>query len=295
MNNLLSFKGLQVTILTEKDVSLKQNNIIGDFLISGKEVATILGYKNTADAVLRYVYPEDKVTVRNKNIKSGSAVRQLNNAGEVFINESGMYSLIFHCTLPQAKEFKRWVTSVVLPMIRKTGSYSVTPQSQVIDEEKIRLIVEKIALENMLDMKTNKTLESIKYLRAHGLTKAKSIELVRKSAKYNIPLDLVLDEYLKEKSKIESQAIEGKIKLAVLSLVKLGYTQQEAWIKFAEVASKATGKDINKTKAYWHKSNTKKTYMEIIKDLKIEKESLTAINRFVAAEKRRISKIMKTA
>lgn len=295
MNNLLSFKGTQVTILTDKDVSLKQNNIAGDFLISGKEVATALGYKNTADAVLRYVYPEDKAIIRNKNIKPTSSVRQLNNAGEVFINESGMYSLIFHCTLPQAKEFKRWVTSEVLPMIRKTGSYSVVQQSQVIDEEKIRLIVEKIALENMLNMKTDKTLESIKYLRAHGITKAKAIELTRKAAKYNLSIELVLDEYLKEKSKIEEQAIEGKIKLAIVSLVKLGYTQQEAWLKFAEVASKATGKDINKTKIYWQQSGAKKTYIDIVKDMKIGKESLTAINRFVAAEKRRISKIMKSA
>lgn len=295
MINVINFNGNPVTILTEKDVDLKKSSIQGDFLISGKEVATILGFKNTADAVLRYVFAEDKIMVRNKNIKPTSNCRSLNNAGEVFINESGMYSLIFNCKLPQAKDFKRWVTAEVLPEIRQSGSYSLQQRNAVIDEDKVRLIVEKIALENMLDMKTNKLNESVKYLRANGLTKAKAIELTRKAMKYNLSLDTVLDEYFKEKNKIEKQAIEGKIKLAIASLVKLGYTQKDAWNTFGTVASKATGKDILKIKLNWQKNNYNKTYLEIIKDLNVEKEALSAINRFLAAEKRKISKKMKIA
>lgn len=293
MNKLL-YNGINLTILTDNEIPLKESNISGDFLICGREVANILGYKNTSDAILRYVYPEDKITVRNKNIKPNSNIRQLNNAGEVFINESGMYSLIFNCSLPAAKDFKRWVTSEVLPQIRKTGSYNSNMPIQI-DEEKVKLIIEKISLEYMMDMKTNKVLESIKYLRSYGITKRKASELVRKSMKYNLPLESVLDDYLKEQRQIESQKIEGKIKLAILSLVKLGYTQQEAWIRFAEVASNATGKDINKHKLHFQRSGTKKTYVEIVQDLKIEKESLTAFKRFVTNEKKKFTKNLKYA
>lgn len=81
----------------------------------GKEVAEILGYSNTRDALSKHVDGEDKNTVA---IHDG-----IGNPNKVIINESGLYSLILSSKLPQAKEFKRWVTKEVLPAIRKTGSY----------------------------------------------------------------------------------------------------------------------------------------------------------------------------
>lgn len=81
----------------------------------GKDVAAVLGYRNTRDALSKRVDDEDKM--------NGVAVCDSTGREQkpVLINESGLYSLILTSKLPSAKEFKRWVTSSVLPMIRKTG------------------------------------------------------------------------------------------------------------------------------------------------------------------------------
>lgn len=83
----------------------------------GKDVANILGYSNTRDALNKHVDSEDKNTVAiHDGITRG-------NPNQVIINESGLYSLILSSKMPNAKKFKHWVTSEVLPQIRKTGTY----------------------------------------------------------------------------------------------------------------------------------------------------------------------------
>jgi len=77
----------------------------------GKEIAETLGYSNTRDALLRHVDEEDKAKVV---IHDGSQNRNM-----IIINESGLYSLAILSKLPKAKQFKRWVTSELLPAIRK--------------------------------------------------------------------------------------------------------------------------------------------------------------------------------
>ena len=81
----------------------------------GKDVAAVLGYSNTRDALRKHVDTEDKTTVAIRDIGSNY------KSNAVLINESGLYSLILSSKLPRAREFKRWVTSEVLPQIRKTG------------------------------------------------------------------------------------------------------------------------------------------------------------------------------
>lgn len=81
----------------------------------GKDVAGILGYTDTFGALKKHVDGEDKQNCQNDSFKS--------NRGLTIINESGLYSLILSSKLPTAKQFKRWVTSEVLPQIRKTGKY----------------------------------------------------------------------------------------------------------------------------------------------------------------------------
>ena len=81
----------------------------------GKDVAEILGYSNTRDALARHVDDEDKNTVV---ISDG-----IGNPNKTVINESGLYSLILSSKLPKAKKFKHWVTSEILPTIRKHGAY----------------------------------------------------------------------------------------------------------------------------------------------------------------------------
>ena len=85
----------------------------------GKEVAEILGYKNPSKAVMVHVYAEDKrKEMLTADSQNGNVVTQT-----TIINESGLYSLILSSKLPTAKKFKRWVTSEVLPAIRKNGMY----------------------------------------------------------------------------------------------------------------------------------------------------------------------------
>lgn len=81
----------------------------------GKDVANILEYTNTAKAIRDHIDEEDKLTERI--VLSGQ------NREVIVINESGLYSLILSSKLPTAKKFKHWVTSEILPTIRKTGGY----------------------------------------------------------------------------------------------------------------------------------------------------------------------------
>lgn len=84
----------------------------------GKDVAEILGYKDTSDALKRHVDSEDKLTRRFTDSGQGRDV--------YVINESGLYSLVLSSKLPSAKRFKRWVTSEVLPALRRQGGYMLT-------------------------------------------------------------------------------------------------------------------------------------------------------------------------
>ncbi len=86
----------------------------------GKDVASVLGYTNTRKALLDHVDNEDKNTVTIRDGNKG-------NPNQVIINESGLYSLIMSSKLPSAKQFKRWVTSEILPTIRQHGAY-LTPE-----------------------------------------------------------------------------------------------------------------------------------------------------------------------
>lgn len=85
----------------------------------GKDVAEILGYSNASKAVMAHVDEEDKQfeMIKISDSQNGNLVKT------AFINESGLYSLILSSKLPGAKRFKHWVTSEVLPAIRKTGGY----------------------------------------------------------------------------------------------------------------------------------------------------------------------------
>lgn len=92
--------------------TIQQN---GEPWFVGKDVADILGYQNGSRDVNRHVDEDDRQNYQNGTFES--------NRGLTIINESGLYSLILSSKMPKAKEFKRWVTSEVIPAIRKTGGY----------------------------------------------------------------------------------------------------------------------------------------------------------------------------
>lgn len=87
----------------------------------GKDVAEILGYSNTKDAISVHVDEEDKRVIQ----RSENTTFEIPNRGLTVINESGMYSLVLSSKLPNARKFKRWITNEVLPAIRKHGVYAV--------------------------------------------------------------------------------------------------------------------------------------------------------------------------
>lgn len=96
--------------------SIRSVVIDGEPWFVGKDVAEILGYSNSSKALIDHVDEDDKLN--NKSLSS------LGQRGGWIINESGLYSLILSSKLPKAKEFKHWVTSEVLPSIRKHGIYA---------------------------------------------------------------------------------------------------------------------------------------------------------------------------
>lgn len=101
-----------------------ENNQVRTLLINdepwfvGKDVAQILGYSNPRDALSKHVDDEDKNSVAIRDGNKG-------NPNQTVINESGVYALVFGSKLPSAKKFKHWVTSEVLPTLRKTGGYTM--------------------------------------------------------------------------------------------------------------------------------------------------------------------------
>lgn len=95
----------------------------GNIWFVGKDVAEALGYERPTKAVQDHIDEEDKDVVPIQD----SIGRKQNTP---IINESGLYSLVLSSKLPSAKAFKRWITSEVIPSIRKTGSYNKPSNSQ---------------------------------------------------------------------------------------------------------------------------------------------------------------------
>lgn len=112
----------------------------GEIWFMGKNVAQALGYVDTSQAIRKNVDSEDTTRVLvnldvnrlvDASHQKATAKRTRKTQEAVFINESGLYSLVLSSKLPQAKAFKHWVTSEVLPSIRKTGRYSAVPEDSL--------------------------------------------------------------------------------------------------------------------------------------------------------------------
>lgn len=138
----------------------------------GKDVATALGYADTFGALKKHIMDEDKL------------VCQIDSAGQkrdvTVINESGLYALIFGSKLESARRFKHWVTSEVLPAIRKTGSY----QKPMTTDQKIQLLAQgNVELTEKID-KVDKDLQEFKAdmpllaLECQRITRAKNQKVV---------------------------------------------------------------------------------------------------------------------
>ena len=125
MNNLQIFNNPEFG-------NIRTVTIDGEPWFVGKDIAEALGYSNSRKALIDHVDDEDK-GVTNRYTPGGKQ-------NLIIINESGLYSLILSSKLPSAKKFKRWVTSEVLPAIRKTGRYTVeeVPQRALTKDDYIK-------------------------------------------------------------------------------------------------------------------------------------------------------------
>ncbi|RDK34558.1 phage antirepressor KilAC domain-containing protein [Staphylococcus aureus] len=103
-----------------EELPVRTLEVDGEPYFIGKDVADILGYANGRDALSKHVDEDDKKVLTSRN----TTLENLPNRGLTAVNESGLYSLIFSSKLESAKRFKRWVTSDVLPAIRKHGIYA---------------------------------------------------------------------------------------------------------------------------------------------------------------------------
>lgn len=143
-----------------EELPVRTLEVDGEPYFIGKDVADILGYANGRDALSKHVDAEDKLT------------SQIATAGQnrnvTIINESGLYSLIFSSKLENAKRFKRWVTSEVLPTLRRTGAYQVPSDPM----QALRLMFEateqtkqeiKNVKDDVIDLKDNQKLDAGDY------------------------------------------------------------------------------------------------------------------------------------
>lgn len=110
---------------------IRSMEIGGEPWFVGKDVATALGYAKPTDAVRKRVYEEDRGISK---METPSGIQEM-----TIINESGLYSLILGSKLDGAKRFKRWVTSEVLPAIRKTGAYATDSKAAEIKMRELRV------------------------------------------------------------------------------------------------------------------------------------------------------------
>ncbi|MGX0251288.1 anti-repressor protein [Staphylococcus hominis] len=147
-----------------EDLPVRKLEVDGEAYFLGKDVAEILGYSNSRDALAKHVDIEDKLT--SQVATAGQ------NRNMVIINESGLYSLIFDAAKQsknesirkKAKRFKRWVTEDVLPQLRRTGTYSINPTIQELanNPELIKMLVEQIARLNDSTTNQSKDLDYLK-------------------------------------------------------------------------------------------------------------------------------------
>lgn len=109
---------MEIQVFSNAELGEVRTTVIdGEVMFVGKDVAKILGYKNTNAAIKKYIDNEDKGVAKCDTL---GGMQEL-----VIVNESGLYSLLFSSKMPNAKKFKRWITTEVLPSIRKHGVYAV--------------------------------------------------------------------------------------------------------------------------------------------------------------------------
>ncbi|MBZ1508900.1 BRO family protein [Leuconostoc mesenteroides] len=190
----------------------------------GKDVAETLGYSNTRDALYKHVDKEDKNTVAiHDGITRG-------NPNQVIINESGLYSLILSSKQPNAKKFKRWVTSEVLPTIRQTGGYQLAPKDPM---QVLELMFQSLKMQDYRQERLER-----------------KINLIQNSQTISGDQELVLRQIRNDKA-IQILGYKGNARYQALSRMVFARISKEFKSKFSIPRYNALlAKDFEKAKRY---------------------------------------------
>ena len=181
----------------------------------GKDVAEILGYANASKALSDHVDDEDKV--------NNDSLSSLGQRGGWLINESGLYSLILSSKLPQVKAFKHWVTSDVLPSIRKTGGY-ISGQEQMSPEE---LMAKALQVANNIIAERDKRISQLTV----------SNQIMQPKADY---FDELVDRNLLTNFRQTAKELKVKEKVFVNFLINKNYIYRDTKGKLMPRAGKST-------------------------------------------------------
>lgn len=146
----------------------------------GKDVAEVLGYTNTSKAITDHIDAEDKGVTKCYTLGGEQEL--------TIINESGLYSLILSSKLPKAKKFKHWVTSEVLPQIRQTGSYSMTPKTYA---EALRRLANEVEQRELIEKQRDEAIRTKAWINNKKTATAMNTasQLSKKVDKLEIELD----------------------------------------------------------------------------------------------------------
>lgn len=220
MNNLV--QNLEV-FENEEFGPVRATTINNEPWFVGKDIASILGYANTSDALKKHVDKEDKGVAKCDTLGGKQTL--------TVINESGLYSLILSSKLPNAKKFKRWVTSDVLPSIRKTGGYIPHDENMSDDEIMARALLvaqktieEKSKLLNQAQVTIQTQSDVINELKPH----AEYAERVLEDKKTLLTPTQIAKDF----------GMAGKALNALLHDLGVQYKQNGQWLLYAKYQGK---------------------------------------------------------
>ena len=238
MNELMIFNNPEFGEIRTVEVN-------GEPWFVGKDVAQALGYSDTADALKKHVDEEDKRLVKPGEMPT----LKMSNYGTYIINESGLYTLVLSSKLPGAKRLKRWITSEVIPSIRKHGAY-LTPETLeaaiLNPDTMIRLCT---ALKEEQDKR--------KALEAANATLAVDNQIMRPKADY---FDELVDRNLLTSFRETAKQLDVKEKAFVQFLLDKKYIYRDKKGKLMPYADKNDGlfeiKECFNEKTQWSGTQT---------------------------------------
>ena len=215
MKKMLVFKNEEFEVRT-----VKRN---GEPWFIGKDVATILGYERATKAIQDHVDEEDKDVVPIQD-----SIGRLQNSP--IINESGLYSLILSSKQPNAKKFKRWVTSEVLPTIRQTGGYQLAPKDPM---QVLELMFQSLKMQDYRQERLER-----------------KINLIQNSQTISGDQELVLRQIRNDKA-VQILGYKGNARYQALSRMVFARISKEFKSKFSIPRYNALlAKDFEKAKRY---------------------------------------------